>query len=316
MSAQQEQPQLWTEAHASWLRGEPLKWTTAQWRNATRRRRNPTAHNPGDHLYDNHPVKELCHSGPLEQFAYGTYTPSDWRPRGGFQRCIICTPVSGVIADDVDDPEAYAGTRTVQFIRFEHRISERGDHWHALIDCRPVPPSDWPVQGPIAGGDIKSNGWIPVPGCGHHSGMQYEPAWHPGRKLLIVTATPPMMAAINADLEDEKQRRQPERSAQARGNGGGGGGNGRPGGHDGWVAGQLMSIMLRGGPQMTKEQARQEWLKIAIPQDPSWDYDPETDFERHYGNEHRGALMKVRKRWAAEEQAHQMYCQWLTGVTR
>lgn len=80
----------------------------------------------------------------------------------------------------------------------------------------------------------------------------------------------------------------------------GGGGDGRGGGHDGQVAATVLSNILRG---MDKEQCYAEWLKTAIPQDPSRPF-RRADFERHYGNERHGALAKAAKIRAADRLAY------------
>ena len=175
----------------------PLKPTLARWYNKKRRR------------HDDHDgwtewwVKSLAHTGPVTQFAYGTNTPSPWN--GRFQKCQVCSIVSGAIAVDADGPE-FASTRTARFITPELAFTRRCEfHWHALIDSRLVPAQDWPGQGPIAGGDIKSAGWIPVPGSRHWTDDLYELAHDPA---MIVPATPALMAAIIADRADEDARRR------------------------------------------------------------------------------------------------------------
>jgi hypothetical protein len=163
--------------------------------------------------------KKLARRGPLTQYAYGTYTRSDWGIR--CQRCIVCAPHTGVFAIDVDYHAEYSSkTRLARLVGPQDAMSHRGDRWHALVDARHVPADQWPRQGPIAGGDIKSNGWVPVPGSEHYSGDLYEPVINPDGTVNVVIVTPEMLEAIAADRADA--------DAELTGRVGGGG---RGGGH-------------------------------------------------------------------------------------
>jgi hypothetical protein len=243
--------------------------TTARWANRSRKVRNPHPH-PGDLASEVRWSKVLAHTGSYEQFAYGTDTPSDWQ--GPLQTCLIGSPQSGTIFVDVDDENAYLGTRTGQIVGRPHAASTRGGGFHIVIDARGVPGADWPRQGPIAGGDIKSRGFIPLPGSEHYSGERYEPV----RPSGPVLATRELIAAINADLADHRGK---------GGRDGNGGGGGSGGGHDGEVAAAVMSMVLRG---LDREQCYEQWLTIAVPRDPSWPFTAD-DFERHYS----GAVRKA-----------------------
>jgi hypothetical protein len=249
--------------------------------------------------------KVLAHAGKYEQFRYGCNHPASTqasRGDGPDQRAIICCPGSGTIAVNVDVEELFMTTRTGQLIGREQALTTRGFGFHVFIDARTVPPEHWPKQGPIAGGDIKSNGFIPFPGCWHYSGDQYELADHGGGvRGMIVPATPELIAAINADRADhDRQRRAAGGSSSSNGHGGGDGG-----GHDGELAGAVLSMILRG---LDKEQCYTEWLKIAVPRDPDWAYERH-DFERHYGDETRGALAKARK----QQEYGRLICQAVTA---
>lgn len=272
----------------------PLQPTTACWFNRVRLVRS------GIWAGQERWRKVLAHYGSYEQFAYGTHTEAtrewrrdhrrEWRLR--LQDAIICSPWSGVLAWDVDDPEEFARTRTGQLIGRQHAHTTRGDHFHILGDARLVQPSDWPVQDKIDSADhIKSCGFVPWPGSEHYTGQTYEPTdlWRSGQLLIV---SPRLIAATNADLADQKRRR---REAGIGGGGGGSGGTG--GGHDGELAGQVLSMVLRG---LTKEQCWAEWRKIAIPRDPGWPFERE-DFERHY----RSALRKAQEIREQEDQMAQ-----------
>jgi hypothetical protein len=285
----------------------PLKLTTARWFNHE-------ARSSGRDRSTGYPIKRwskvLAHTGSYEQFRYGSDTPSEWRSYSGKriyrQRAIVCSVWTGVIGIDVDDEAEYMTTELARHIRREQAISTRGSGWHALIDARTVPASLWPpkqceIRGAngLHAADVKSRGFLPVPGSWHYSEEQYEPVLHPGGMLHIVQATPEIMAAIAAG----------QQAPSSDGNGhGSGGGNG--GGHDGEVAATVLSNILRG---LTKEQCYQEWLKIAIPHDPD---DPFTaaDFERHYGDENRGALARARQIQRADAALIARTREWLGGV--
>jgi hypothetical protein len=152
-----------------------------------------------------------------------------------------------------------------------------------------VPPEDWPVQGPIAGADIKSKGFIPWPGSEHYSGERYELTGF-GRGPAVVPAWPELMAAILAD-----------RGAHHRS--GGPGGNG--GGHDGELAAEVLRMILRG---WDKETCYQMWCTIATPHDLAWPYE-RADFERH----HRGAARKTQE---ITEQNAQVMATWRAHMDR
>jgi hypothetical protein len=273
-------------AHAAW----PPQPTTARWLNRERRVRDD--HEGGWYTKWR---KVLAHTGPYEQFAYGTDTPSDWPDRGHarrqeLQKALICSPWSGLIAVDVDYEQEFAGTRTGKLIGRAQALTTRGRGFHILLDCRGIPPQDWPPrQVPIAGADIKSKGFIPVPGCWHYSGERYELTDFGRHGRGYVTGWPELIEAIKADQADQRQA----------GGGGNGGGGGEGGGHDGEVAATVLGNILRG---LDKEQCYAEWVKIAIPHNPG---DPFTreDFERHYGDESRGALAKAEQIRAEEREA-------------
>jgi hypothetical protein len=282
------------EDHQRLLSG-PLKLTTARWYNKF-----PDV--KGQHgLPVGKPVKRLVNTGPLTQYGYGT----DTEPRcpGDYDWCAIGAFHTGVFFIDGDDDEVYAITRTARLVGRADAWSLPPNGFHIPVDGRGVPRDQWPVQGPIgmmrdwqhpeiiyAGADIKSNGWVPLPGSRHWTGGRYEPVFRPDGSVPLVRATPELINAVNADRADYDQ-------AAARGGQGGGGGNG--GGHDGQVAAACMGMILkrlRAGWQVSpelKEAVYDEWLTVAIPHDPSRPFGRE-DFERHYGGEREGGLAKAR----------------------
>jgi P4 family phage/plasmid primase-like protien len=275
----------------------PLQLTTARWRNRERRVRDPFPHHNNPSGYTTKWRKVLAHRGPYEQFAYGTDTPSTWPAHGGrdegpLQKCLICSPWSGLIAVDVDDEQEFLGTRTGKLIGRQHALTTRGDHFHILIDARGVPEDDWPRQGMIdSANHIKSKGFIPVPGCEHYSGERYELTdfGRPGRPGTV-RWTPELIAAINADLGEHAGR-------SGGGGGNGGGGSERDGlgdlpptkellerGVDHPHDGNMSRLAARlCGQGMGEQEAYALWRQVAdLTEDPA---DPFTadDWGRHWG---------------------------------
>jgi len=169
-----------------------------------------------------------------------------------------------------------------------------------------VPPEDWPKQTEIRGvnglhaGDVKSNGFIPFPGCEHFSGEKYEP--NPGGNVILTT--PAIIAAIRAG----------QNAPSAAGNGHGGGTGGAGGGHDDEVAAQVLGWVRREinavrdpAEVAVKEEIYQRWLQIAVARKPGWPYERE-DFERHY----RTAVSKAEATPAPEISAEA--AQWAGGA--
>ncbi len=96
-----------------------------------------------------------------------------------------------------------------------------------LVDGRCIPYELWPRQGPVFGGDIKSNGWVPVPGSEHFSGDLYEPVISPGNITRVVIATPEMIADIAADRADCDATMAGQPGLNGQGNPGGDAGSSR-----------------------------------------------------------------------------------------
>lgn len=91
-----------------------------------------------------------------------------------------------------------------------------------------------------------------------------------------------------------------------------GGHGGAGGGHDGQVAATVLADILRG---LSKEQCYEQWLKTAVPQDPSRPF-RRADFERHYGDEQHGALAKANAIRAAEAVSMPEIMAWAHQVNR
>jgi len=269
----------------------PLRLTTARWYN---KRRIVKDH---DGESAERWSKVLAHRGPLTQFAYGTDTDAD-TPSSDLQVCFILTFGTRIFVIDADNVQEFGTTRTSAIAGRDQALSTRDDHFHILVDARNIPVDQWPRQKPIAGADIKSNGFVPVPGSVHYSGERYEPVIHPGNKVTIVPCTPELLAAIRADQADY--------AGKGGSTGSSGGGTGR--GHDTEVAAATMSMTLKrlragwqAGPEL-KEDVYAEWLTVAIPYDPGDPFERE-DFDRHYGDEVHGGLAEALKLIEADRQA-------------
>ena len=294
----------------------PLLLTTARWRNRGHRVR----HHDDGGGWTIRWSKVLAHTGHYEQFAYGRDHPSTWPARGGrdegpLQKCLICYVGSGMAGVDVDREHGYvipgwagdakhpgypdryepgfADTRTARLIGRQHALTTRGPGYHILLDCRGIPPEDWPRQVPIAGADIKAKGFIPAPGCWHYSGERYELTDFGRHGRGYVTGTPELIAAMIADQDDLAAQNKHSRQE--------GGGNG--GGHDGEIAGEVLKMVLRG---LSKDECYEQWLTIAVGRDPSWPFTAD-DFGRHY----RTAVAKAAQIRAGEGEAVREALAWL-----
>lgn len=266
----------------------PLWWTTARWCN-----RQDEA---------GHWAKVLAHKGSYTQFLYGTDTPSYWN-RPDLQVAIICSKQSGVIAIDVDRPEAFDGSFTSQHLLPDDASTTRWDpkleehRFHVLVDMRTIPHYLWPSQSWTAWGDVKANGFVPWPGSWHHNNggdpIRYEPANDNGWPHAV-PATMELVADLQADIANRPAR---------EGSSGSAGGTG--GGHSGEMMGFVMKLAWAG--KSDDEITTLFWAKAEAEQDPSWPYSDE-DFERY--------LDTARSRVAAREAQEEQDKQWWRGMRR
>jgi hypothetical protein len=285
--------------------GGPLRLTTGRWFNDFSEARQ----GPGGEWIIK-PPKILAHRGSYDQFRYGHDHPSTWG-LSHFQRCLLCCPGSMAIGIDVDYPELFATTRTARFIGRAQAISTVGERYHVLLDFRGLPLIVWPRQTPIRGADVKSRGFIPVPGCVHYTGQLYQPV--PG--AMAVPWTHELHGAIIDDQRDEQARCQAELDRYWAGvnevRAGQGlppltGGTGGHGGcHDDQLSAATMGMIVKrlragwqAGPEL-KEDVYAEWCEIAIPRDPSRPWE-RRHFDRHYGDERQGGLAEALKVLADE----------------
>jgi hypothetical protein len=224
-------------------------------------------------------------------FACGTDTPEQWRPfrpaDAPVQIGLICSPQTGLLVIDIDDPDEYADTRTAGLLGRDDAMSTRGAGFHIGIDMRGIPPARWPRQGKIPGADIKAAGFVPVPSSLHWRGEPYAPRWDADGLPRLVPVTEKILGVLRAD--------RGAFYAEPRGGGGPGGRlvNGMD--HDTARAGTVMRGVLAGWPLDSIYAA---WA--AMP-----DHGPEctsssgftnADFQRHYD----GAVRRA-PRYRAEQ---------------
>ena len=188
--------------------GSPFTLTTAWWHNAAVTRRRVVG---GERREETAWFKHLSHGGRgwYERVVYGQPQPRPLRFGGrcadprveahdghGHQVAVICCRASRLLAVDVDDEAAYlAGAATARLVTREHAVTTRGGGWHAYVAVPEALLGRWPRQGPIPGGDVKACGFVPMPGCWHHSGEPYAPV--PGGEVLVADAS--LLEALRAD---------------------------------------------------------------------------------------------------------------------
>ncbi len=149
-------------------------------------------------------LKALSFSGSMNQFTRGAAAQKPYpcqkaehqHDSHGHQIAIMLTRDYRFFVVDVDDPSQYEGTRTSRIITADHAISSRGMGYHVLVHVPDELLSSWPHQTPIPGADIKSSGFVPLPGCIHFSGERYEPAHDDDDP---VEATAELLEAIRSD---------------------------------------------------------------------------------------------------------------------
>jgi hypothetical protein len=255
-----------------------LQWTTCQWYNLQK--------DDGDW------TKVLAHKfrglGTYSTvFRYGTHTPSTWHWRNDLQLAIVCSPESGLIAIDVDDPELFEASQTGQLVTRADACTVRDDHFHILLDARHIDRDLWPRQGRVgigadAWGDIKSNGFVAAPGCVHGAtGHLYEPTGN-----SAVLATPELIEALKAD----RASYTPPASHGGKGSQGGQGG-----GHDCEMMTAVMGWILDG---CDEEECYERWLgKARNEEDPARPFG-DRDLARHWRSASRyaGEILAREKR--------------------
>lgn len=237
--------------------------------------------------------------GSFLGYAYGSQTRVDTpgvevigypksMPVEAVQVGVICSPNSGLVVIDVDDPEAYAESDLGDLLPLELAYTRRGRGGHIYLDYRHVPREKWPTQGPIQGGDIKSAGFVAAAGSLHYSGDTYERA---DGDVLVVTEE-----EVEALLEAKRQAVGSSRPGAYQGDGHG---------DDDLMARSTYKWVFSG---LEEGDIQELWGELADEvQDNSWPF-TEKDFQRHL----RGAVAKYEQhladeqaRLSAEEEAEQ-----------
>lgn len=254
----------------------PFRLTTARWHVSYKKIRRTEIN--GKRWTENNPQKAVCliGNGIYDQIAYGTDTPCN--RHNGCQVAWICSPLSQFLVIDVDSEEFESTPLGEHLTEHGYRpISTRGadrglPNRHYAVDMRPM-AGRWVTQGPIIGGDIKSNGFVPMPSSTHPCGDSYEPQLDEDGNLEIIDCTQELYALLLQAREDRKEQ------AAASGQ------DNRTGARSGFGGGQNSSLYSLVGSLIhewkPKDQAQTEWLAAAAGlelTDPSWPW-TEADFE-------------------------------------
>jgi hypothetical protein len=248
----------------------PFKLTLAPWRIKEKKVRNAFA-KPGDDPYTIKLQKVFALTGTVERYERGTVTA---KTAGDQQMGFVHSPKTGTMVIDADHEDFYASAVWEYLERTGARpISVRAEirrHW--LVDAAwAVQRGLWVTQGAIVGGDIKSNGFTPVPGCTHPSGDLYEPQLDEAGNLHVVELTEELYQLL---------RESRGTKSQAQGLGGGGLGTGQ----EPALFSLTGRLVARG---MDVEAAWAVWLETALAfenQDPSWPWseDDRDVFDGHW----------------------------------
>lgn len=262
---------------------EPFRFTFLPWR-VVRRRRGPVTAHDGTRDGATRAEKAFALARPVEAYAYGTTTPCE---QPDHQVGVACSPTSGLLVIDVDDAAAFALTNTAEVLE---RLgltpfTRRGDagNRHYWVDARRVPREAWPRQGRLRGGDVKANGFVPVPGSVHPSGDTYEPVLDARGELALIELRPgdELHAALLADQAEARQRPPGGAAGAASGDEGPGYGDG----NDPELFSFTGALVAAG--ETDREAAWRRWLDHArtLPlSDPTWAW-TEADrdrFEHHW----------------------------------
>jgi hypothetical protein len=96
------------------------------------------------------------------------------RWKSSWQCGLITSRRSGILACDIDDPSGWAAWDIPEPPDTAASRTGRAGGHHLLYDGRALDVSDWPVQGDIPGGQIKSKGFIAVEPSIHPNGKPYS----------------------------------------------------------------------------------------------------------------------------------------------
>lgn len=198
--------------------------------------------------------KSFARKGAIASYPAGTITPCQDNRRSREEReqpGALCAPHTGLLIVECDHEEEFPELGLLPTVR-----SSRG--YHYWIDARGIPAADWPTQGPITGGDVKSNGFVPMPGCDHWSGVKYEAV-----NSELNTATPELMSKLRQLRAEEDSQLKHTRA--------GGGGSGTFGHGHNALGCRLTFGWAREG--LDKEEARALWYETEVGQHGCEDFD-------------------------------------------
>jgi hypothetical protein len=116
-------------------------------------------------------TKVSCYSGFKFSELNETHAAIDRRWRDNWQCGLVTSLASGILAADVDDLNAFRSWG-VDLPKTAYSRTGREQGYHLLFDGRDV--EDWPTQGNMPGGQIKSNGFIGVEPSIHPNGNMYQ----------------------------------------------------------------------------------------------------------------------------------------------
>lgn len=169
---------------------EPLRFTYLPWQNVEE-----TEPYPGYPAYIRRGTgrwsKKPSVYGAFTAYEYGSVTTVETHgvevidyPKNTdverIQQGVVCTPASGLIVMDVDDPEVYVSSPLGQVLPLDLAYTRRGRGGHIYIDARRYAGTSlWPTQGPVQGGDVKSAGYVAASGSQHYTGSNYERTGQP-----------------------------------------------------------------------------------------------------------------------------------------
>ena len=153
-------------------------------------------------------TKKFAMTGKVSQYAYNTgHDTSEWR--ADWQRGYVCSPGSGRIVLDADEPEAFAALLERCGIPASpvKVLTGRPGGFQLHYDGRSLAYGDWPVQRGLyapdgaKAGDVKSHGFVPVPGSIHPNGTRYAMAPGSGGLGDELAWDPAWTQALIADQE-------------------------------------------------------------------------------------------------------------------
>jgi hypothetical protein len=184
---------------------------------------------------------------------------------------LICSAESLLLViecDNLDEWDTSITRDAVPTVR-----SRRGYHYYFAVP--PHLTDQLPTDGPIAGGDVQTKGFVPAPGTLHPSGVRYELV---ASKINIADET------LLYLLRKNRERVKAEHVRHYREHGGDGEwqGNGGVNGQDDYLAQTVTWKAVAQGK--SEAEVREIWMQeaAALPLKDADDPFTEDDFQRHY----------------------------------